>query len=356
MTDSVQIIGSKGTGGAENFFARLTLALNQTGNKVLAITPPDCPTQQKIEKTVAVTPVAMRGNWDIFSSYRIKKLVKQTGFPIVQTWMGRATRLTNINSLSGVIHVARLGGYYNLKSYRHADAWVGNTKGICDYLIEQGMPLNRVFHISNFYQPAPTIAEADLLAARNDLGIEAGAAVLFALGRLHINKGFDVLLKAFNQLLKSQADRSCYLLIAGDGPLRNALHSTAKELGLDSRIKWLGWVDQPALYFQLADVFICPSRHEPLGNVVLEAWGNQTPVVASNSQGPAELITPGQNGLLVDNENSEQMCSAIQVLLSQPGLADELASAGKQLLEKNFSCEKITHDYLQLYADLCASN
>ncbi len=352
MTDSIQIIGSKGTGGAENFFARLSLALTQAGNKVLAITPPDCPTQQQIEKSVSVAPVAMRGNWDIFSSYRIKKLVKQTGYPIVQTWMGRATRLTNVNSLSGVIHVARLGGYYNLKSYRHADVWVGNTKGICDYLIQQGMPGNRVFHISNFYQPAPTIAQTDLAAARQELGIEDGAAVLFALGRLHINKGFDVLLKAFSRILKSITDRPCYLLIAGDGPLRDDLQLLAQELGLAAQIKWLGWIDQPAIYFQLADVFICPSRHEPLGNVVLEAWGNQTPVVASNSQGPAELITAGENGLLVENENAEQMCSAIQQLLSQPALADALASSGRQCLETNFSCEKITRDYQQLYADL----
>ena len=87
----------------------------------------------------------MRGIWDLWARGKIAKLVESRRPPIVQTWMGRATRLTHLPARSQSVHVARLGGYYNPKGYRHAHAWVGNTRGICDHLIREGLPANRFF-------------------------------------------------------------------------------------------------------------------------------------------------------------------------------------------------------------------
>ncbi len=350
---SVQIIGSKGSGGAENFYTRLCGALQATSNNVLAITPPHCPLASTTRPLVSdLQTIAMRGNWDIFSKYRIRQTVKSSGARIVQTWMGRATRLTDLRSLPDVTHVARLGGYYNLKAYRHADAWVGNTLGICDYLLAEGLPADRVFHISNFYTPAERVDAERIASNREELDLPADALILFSLGRLHINKGFDVLLNAFQTFLSSYKQRPVYLLIAGDGPLRETLQAQAIELGIDQQIRWLGWQTEIAEWFQMADIFICPSRHEPLGNVVLEAWGNEVPVIASDIQGPAELIDQGETGLLFKTEDARALSRTLLELLADQTLATQLRTQGRARLESDYSVDRITALYLDLYQQL----
>ncbi len=352
MIPVLQVIGSKRSGGAENFFRRLVTAQLEAGWPVAAITPPDCSLSVALQGVVPLTPIAMRGNWDVFSRRRIRQQVKRQGYAVVQTWMGRATRLTHLRGLPDTVHVARLGGYYNLKGYRHADAWIGNTRGICDYLLQHGLPAGRVFHVGNFFDPQPCQPRPLLDEIRMRLGLPPEAWVLFALGRLHPNKGFDTLLQAVAQLGDMLGDWPWRLLIAGDGPLRQALEQQARELGVAERVQWLGWVERPSPYFQLADLFICPSRHEPLGNVILEAWGNQTPLIATRSQGPAELIEHGLNGWLVDKEDPGALAEGIRGLLADPAGAQALAREGSERLARDFSRETILGQYQQVYAQL----
>ncbi len=350
MTPSIQIIGSKGGGGAESFFIRLTQALNSSGDKVTAIMPPDSQVYNALKKSINTQSLKMRGNWDLWSAHKIRQAVKQTNVPIVQTWMGRATRLTHLESIKSCTHIARLGGFYNLKGYRHADAWIGNTKGICDYLIDNGLPRDRVFHIYNFFEIPEVVSEQEKANERQRLNIEEDAIILFALGRLHTNKAFDVLLNALADLGKRINGKPCYLMLAGDGPLKEHLFKQAEQLGHNDQIKWLGWQEETRRYYQMADVFICPSRYEPLGNVVLEAWGNRVPVIAARSQGPLELINNGNSGLLVDIENSRQIADAIRKVLTDNLLSDSLVESGFQSLNDNFSKDKIVSQYQELYS------
>jgi len=352
MIPVLQVIGSKRTGGAENFFRRLVCAQREAGWTVAAITPPDCPLATTLAGRLPLTTIAMRGNWDVFSSRRIRRQVKAGGFPVVQTWMGRATRLTDLSGLPATLHVARLGGYYNLKGYRHADAWIGNTRGICDYLLEQGLPAERVFQIGNFYDPAQRHADTTLAGLRARLGIPPQALLLFALGRLHQNKGFDTLLQAVARLDGEIAGRPWRLLIAGDGPLRQTLRRQASELGLTDRVLWPGWCEDPAPWFQAADLFICPSRHEPLGNVILEAWGNRTPVIATRSQGAVELIEHGLSGWLVDKDDPKALATGIREMLVDSAGRQVLATAGAERLRHDFSRETILARYQDVYTRL----
>ena len=105
-----------------------------------------------------------------------------------------------------------------------------------------------------------------------------------ALGRLHPNKGFALLLAA---LAKTREVR---LAIAGDGPLRGPLERLAADLGIAERVSFLGWREDVPELLANADLLVCPSLHEPLGNVVIEAWSAGLPVVATASDGPAALI------------------------------------------------------------------
>ncbi|WJW75269.1 glycosyltransferase [Thiohalobacter sp. IOR34] len=352
MTDSLHILGSRGGGGAENFFLRLVGALNEAGHRAAAVVPADSQVAARLPAGVPLYPVPMRSVWDLPSRWAIRRLVRRLRPAIVQTYMGRATRLTRLPAGGGTVHLARLGGYYDLKGYRHAHAWIGNTRGIRDYLIAGGLPAERVFHIGNFIDP-PRPVDADELAAwRARLGIPPQARLILGLGRLHPNKGFADLLDAFERLPAEIEGRPLHLLIAGDGPLAGELHAHAGRLGCGPRIHWAGWIDDPSPCFRLAELFVCPSRHEPLGNVILEAWAEGLPVLTTASQGARELVTPGENGLLAGIGDIPGLAAGMQRLLEDAPLAQRLAEAGLSEVRTRHSREAVVGAYLDLYRRL----
>jgi glycosyltransferase involved in cell wall biosynthesis len=232
---------------------------------------------------------------------------------VVVAWMNRAARHT---PRGDYVLVGRLGGYYDLSYYRRCDHLVGNTKGIADWMLRQGIPPARVHHLPNF---APDLSGA----APDRLGVADGAPLLLALGRLHRNKGFDVLIRALARLPEA------HLVIAGEGPERAALEELAQREGVTARLHLPGWRSDTGALLAGCDMLICPSRHEPLGNVVIEAFSAGRPVVAAAADGPRELISPGETGLLVPPEDPEALAASIRTLLEHPALAARLAEAGR---------------------------
>ena len=108
-----------------------------------------------------------------------------------------------------------------------------------------------------------------------------------------------------------------------------ALLALARQEGVADRLHLLGWrTDQGAL-LAACDVLACPSRHEPLGNVVIEAFSAGRPVVAADAAGPVELIQDGVTGLLVPREEPQRLADAVGAVLAAPALSARLAAAGR---------------------------
>jgi glycosyltransferase involved in cell wall biosynthesis len=160
----------------------------------------------------------------------------------------------------------------------------------------------------------------------------AGIATrLLAMGRLHRNKGFDIALRALALL------PGAHLSVAGEGPERDALEALARDLGVADRVDFLGWRSDIGALLAANDIFVCSSRHEPLGNIVLEAWSAGRPVVAAAAQGPSELISDGQNGLLVAKEDAEALAAGIRALIDDAPRAARLARQGRAAYERDFT-------------------
>jgi glycosyltransferase involved in cell wall biosynthesis len=126
----------------------------------------------------------------------------------------------------------------------------------------------------------------------------------------------------------------------------------AERLSVKPRVRFLGWRDDPAALFAAADVFICPSRHEPLGNVVIEAWAQAIPVIAAESQGPAALITNEKTGLLVPVDDADAMGAAIERLFRDRGLSRALGRAGRLAYEAEFTEAHVVRQYLDFFASV----
>ena len=356
MLHSLHIIGSRQLGGAESFFLRLVKALNAQNHLASAVVRPDSPLVESLADAVTVHQVAMRNGWDLLSAVKIRQLIAAAAVDVVQTYMGRASRLTRLPKHAGAVHVARLGGFYKIDGYyRHADAWVGNTRALCDYLVRQGLPADRVYHISNFVEPTKEVDKSKIQDLRLELGLPEEARVLFALGRFIDKKGFDILIKAFARLGKEVDGLPVHLVLAGDGPRRRTLLALAETLGLQGRLHWAGWTQDPSPYLRLADLFIVPSSHEPLGNVILEAWSYALPVVSTRTHGALELIDDGSTGRLVPCEDEQALAAVIaECLHDRTGGLARLGAAGKAVLDARHSCAAITRAYLEMYAALCA--
>jgi glycosyltransferase involved in cell wall biosynthesis len=334
---------------------RLVKAFNQQGHPALPVIRPAGALMERLGPlSPQVFTVPMRNGWDVLSMQSIKRLIRKTAPPIVQTYMGRATRLTRLPRNSQAVHIARLGGYYKIDGYyRHAHAWVGNTHGLCNYMTHQGLPARRVFHIGNFVDLKPPSPPETLHRLRESLTLPEDALILFSLGRLIDFKGFEDLLDAFALLPPEIGHRPLYLVIAGDGPQRRQLHDRSAALGVSKRVRWPGWQDHPTPYFHLADIFVCPSRHETLGNVILEAWAHHLPVVSTRTPGALELISDEENGLLAPCDAPQALAGRLREMCELKAPARRLlADNGRRKVERFFNPQTIVSAYLDLYESL----
>jgi glycosyltransferase involved in cell wall biosynthesis len=356
--ESVHILGSREFGGADQFYVRLVRALHASGQPVTAINRPNSPVCDALNHdSIKQVHLPLANKWDLWSRWMIGRELRRHEPCVVQTYMGRATRLTRLPPKTGSVHVARLGGFYKLDGYyRHADAWVGNTRAICDFLVKGGMPANRVHHIGNFVPTAAAPPDAiQKVQLRTTHGLPQDAWLLFGLARLVSKKGFKNLVGAFARVPKEIAGRAVILMVAGEGPELPALKALSAELGMHDRIRWLGWQNPPDDFYRMADGFVCPSRHEPLGNVILEAWNHRCPVISTRNEGATELITENETGFLCDYGDLQGMADQVINLFSASEVARlSLASAGNDYLLRHFSQEAIVGAYLSLYHDMLA--
>lgn len=346
------MIGGTGLGGAERFFIRLVNALAQRGHAVAAVTVANGEIARALDPAVRQYHAPMLGVWDIYSRWQVKRAIADFQPDVVQTYMGRATRLVRLSPRVLPVHLARLGGYYRLHGYRHAHAWVGNTQGIYDYLIAEALPARQVCTIGNFVDTPAACDAATLNHLRAQWQLEQGCVVL-GLGRLHPNKGWEDLLRAFARLPAEIKGQPLLLLVVGDGPLRGELAVLAEELGITTRVRWAGWQKDPAPYFQLADVFVCASIHEPLGNVILEAWANRVLLVSTRAQGPLELMQDRVNGLLAPVSDPETLAEVVLTALNlNVTQKQQLIEAGHREVARYYSQQAIVSAYLTLYTGL----
>ena len=348
---SFHVVGSKRLGGAERWVFRFVEGLAEHGQEPVLLVRGGSEVAGAAPPGVPVHRLPFRSVWDPFTRWGLDRLVRLERPQIVQTYLGRATRLTRIERRNGPVHVARLGGYYRLEPFRHAHAWIGNTLGICDYLVRNGMPRDRVFHVYNFVDP-PGLSQAhELEALRDALGIGEEDYILLTPGRFVPVKGHEYLLQALGRLKGYRKDgRPWRLILLGDGPLKDRLQGLVRGLGLVDRVVFPGWRQDPGPFYQLADLVVFPSlEEETLGNVVLEAWSYGKPVVCTEFRGAMEITNDGQDVLRVPCRSPELLARAMATVMGDQKLAASLAENGMKRIVTDFDRKKILSRYQEIY-------
>jgi glycosyltransferase involved in cell wall biosynthesis len=339
----LHLLGSGGEGGAETYFVELVAALQRAGvEQACAIRRNPGREKALAGAGVPVRPLSFGNPFDLFTRPGVAAMARATDARLLVAWMNRAARHTPRGPWA---RVGRLGGYYKLKNYRGFDALVGNTQDIVDWVIAQGWPADRVRHIPNFAAAPEEVTPVD----RASLDTPEGAPLLLGMGRLHSAKAHDVSLKALKAL------PGAYLWIAGVGSLEGQLKTLAQSLGVLDRVRFLGWRPDPSSLYRAADVCLFPSRYEPLGNVVIQAWAHGLPVIAAASQGPAALIRDGEDGLLVPIDDDQALAAKAAALLADPMQRIRLIQNGHARVEAEFSQAAVIGQWRELFAQYGAA-
>ena len=201
----------------------------------------------------------------------------------------------------------------------------------------------RVVSIPNGYPPQFRALER--VDCRRRLGLPLDAKVLFSLGYLVEQKGFEYLIKAMRIIADSRDDViSC---IGGSGPLQGDLQHRVDELGLSDRVRLLGFVDDAAIptWMNAADLFVMSSLNEGNPTVMFEALGCGTPFVGTRVGGIPEIIVSDEYGLIVKPSDPEDLARAILAGLDKTWDRESIARYSRQ-----FSWEAIGDSILHEYA------
>ena len=323
-------------GGAERFFVSLATAFHARGVEQEFFVRPDRPWKPDIAKLGKVHEGYIRplslSYW--FLGSRIRRIVRDFQPDVMLGWRPRVIRLMKDPK---ILRVGRLGDYpTKLGAFANADRMIVNTPGVAERFRSLGWT-KPVDVISNFTRviPCDPVARASLATPDN-------AFVVVAVGRFVKIKGYDTLVRALARL------PGVILWLVGDGEERPALEALARELGVIDRIRFAGWQADPGPFLAAADAVAMSSSHETLGNVILEGWSIGKPVVSTRARGPEWLIQDGEDGLLVDIGNDEQLAHAVGRLRDSPDLRGKLVAGGRKTLESRFTVEAVTSAYLAL--------
>lgn len=239
-------------------------------------------------------------------------------------------------------------GLFNLVAPRsHV---IGISQSVGEHVINRlKVPPRRVSVINNAIPQLD--APLDYREMRRLLNIPPEAFCLLFIGRLRLQKSVDTLLLATAQL-KSLIPNLLVLLVGeGQGYEQDNLRQLSRDLGLSDVVQFRGVTAQPELYLSAADVFVLPSIFEGFGLVILEAFRAALPVIATNIEGPKQLIENGYNGLLFTPKNEAQLTEKILTLFGDAELRQKLGVQGYQSFRNNFTIEKYAQKLETLYTN-----
>lgn len=191
------------------------------------------------------------------------------------------------------------------------------------------------------------------------LGINPGMICIGVVGRLHPEKGIEELMEAFATLVTEH--NNVMLIVAGsDRQFKNStdrdyLHELklrAKQLEIDSKVHFVGFVKDVIPLMADLDIVAVPSWREPFGRVAIEAMALRKPVVASSGGGLPDIIEDGENGILVHPKDTDSFVWALKILVQDEIMRQKLGVAGRHTVEEKFDYEGYIVKLQKIYEDL----
>jgi len=239
----------------------------------------------------------------------------------------------------------------NRVAYQLAHGVLANSPAVAGMLrSEERVPQRKIAMITNFLEPAAfeRRSSAAILEERRALGLPTDAPVVGIVARLHAVKDHATLFRAVALL---EPERRLDLALVGDGPERDELEQLATELGIRSRVHFLGELPARPTAHELFDISVLCSLSEGSPNSVLEAMAVGRPVIATNVGGVPDTITHDVNGLLIAPGDANGLATALSRLAADAPLRTRLGAAAQQTAT-GYTASRVVGELTDLYQRL----
>lgn len=310
---------------------------------------------------VPVHVLGKRRPFDLRMMVRLMRLMHQGGFQIVHTHMFTANSWGRIGAVCTGIPV-RIATEHNLDDWkgpvrrwidRRLAPWsakiIAVSEGVEAFYRDQiGIPAEKLVTIRNgvseeFLEPVARSRES----IRAELGLPLDAPVMVHVARLIPQKGCEVLLEAAK--VAALRHPRLRLLMLGEGPLREALETQARRLGIGDLVIFAGFRKNVHEALWASDLFALASWREGLPVSLLEAMAASLPSVVTSVGGNSEVVVEGETGFLVPPGDAAEMAERMTQLLDDPMLRKRMGEAARRRIEVEFSAERMVRETEALY-------
>ena len=339
-----QVMLDPNYGGAQRYFADLCLELACRGHSVLSIIRKNSVVESELipVDNIEVAIVNNRFGWyDPFAVNQIQIALNRFQPDIVEAHLARAAFLAGKTKPAGKWPlIAKTHNNINGKYYRNMDIIVPTTTQAAKSEYHRNIPQHKFTKVIPNFSGLKPVSKV-VKPARID--------TIFAAGRFVKKKGFAILLEALTEL--KAMDIHVSLQLAGDGPEFSALRTLSIELGLDEHVQFLGRRNDVPNLMKNADLFILPSLREPFGIIVLEAMAMGTPIIATRSEGPLEVLDEN-SAILVDKGDKSALVHGLRKAIQDPERCRIRAQNALTAYTSCYAADAVVPKILALYQDV----
>ena len=367
MTNVLHIIGTTGPGGAERIFVELVKGLDASRwRSFTALAGRGWVYDTLVAGGLRPITVPARGAFDVRYLLALCELVRARRIHLIQTHLLRASVYgTMTGALCRVPVVSTFHGQPDLAgrgTCRATKLWLLNRGARRVVFVSES--LRRFFLATDRFARdraavIPNGIDETLFtpcrdtSLRDELGVGPDELLVGAVGNVRAPKGYDVFLRAAARLVRAAPGYRFVVVGETGGPLARELVALRDALGLRDRFTFAGFRGGIHRVINNFDYCVSSSRSEGFSLSVVEAMACGVPVVATRSGGPQEIITDGDDGLLVDVDAPEQIARAVERLRRDPAIRERLTRAGRALVLRRFTVERMVAAYERLY-EQCA--
>ena len=364
----LHVIDTLGFGGAETFLIDLCVALpSDRYQTIVCAVAGEGPRAADLRRAgIEFLALQARSNWDATALVRLVRLMRRRNVGIVHTHLfvgGVFGRLASILAGVPIRLTTEQNAYapgYTLPRWqvltdsvlaRLTHQMVAVSQGTQEFLVrEESVPAEKIRVVPNAIQWPTPIPLSEVEAVKQELGAAERFPFLGTVARLTPQKGLKYLIQAVSVLRSHFPDLLC--VIVGEGELRPDLESLVRQLGVEHHIHFCGLRRDVAAILQGLDLFVLPSLFEGLPLSLLEAMAAGRPVVATRVAGSSEVIEDGVNGRLVPPKDADTLAQAIEALLTDQVLAQDLACRGQETIRDKYTIGPVAREYDRIYGDL----
>lgn len=334
-----------------------------------------------VEMTREITPWAdMKGLYNLYSFLRKEKpLIVHTHTPKAGIVGMMAAKMAGVpvrlHTVAGMPLMETQGAKRRILetveklTYACATKVYPNSRGLRDFILEQGFTEESKVKIlgngssngidTSYFDPA-NYSENFCNDLRRELGIPQEDLVFIFVGRLVRDKGINELVEAFSELQKKHAGISLLLVGPFEQELDPVRESAVKEINENPKIFSVGYQEDVRPYFSISDVLTFPSYREGFPNVVMQAGAMGIPSIVTNINGCNEIIREKVNGCIIPPKDQQALQDAMQTLIENPLVRNELKSNSRPLItelyEREVLWEILLDEYRRLEAEPAAVN